>query len=138
MTEKKFRLVEHTADIGLVAYGNCLNEAFENAAFGMFSIITDLRKVKPTVSRAISIREDSYEDLLFEWLNTLLYHLDVEGIIFRKFNVSTINDRCLSAECSGEIFDPNRHTIKTAVKSATYHLLEVNRSKCSVKVILDV
>jgi len=51
----RFRLIEHTADIGLIAHGDSLPEAFANAAYGMFSIITDLDDVGEIESRRVEI-----------------------------------------------------------------------------------
>ncbi|MBI4335989.1 MAG: archease, partial [Candidatus Omnitrophica bacterium] len=36
---KKYEPIEHTADIGIRAYGRSLKELFENAALGMFGEI---------------------------------------------------------------------------------------------------
>ena len=69
---KKYELVEHTSDIGLVAYGETLPEAFANAACGMFSIIVEMDTVSETESRRVEISGDDVEGLLFEWLNYLL------------------------------------------------------------------
>ena len=44
---KRFEELDHTADVGIRAYGRTLDELFENAAAGMFSLITDLDAVKP-------------------------------------------------------------------------------------------
>ncbi len=55
---KRFQFIEHTADIGLMAYGRTLAEAFANAAYGMFSIITELRAVKEIESRRLELHED--------------------------------------------------------------------------------
>ena len=38
---KKYEYFEATADIGLRAYGNDMNEAFENAGLAIFNIISD-------------------------------------------------------------------------------------------------
>ena len=57
LVNKRFDLIEHTADIGLTAYGQNLAEAFSNAAYGLFSIITDLRKVRKVESRTIELQE---------------------------------------------------------------------------------
>lgn len=38
----KFKLIEHTTDIGLIACGRTLAQAFANAAYGMFSIMAEL------------------------------------------------------------------------------------------------
>jgi SHS2 domain-containing protein len=135
---EKFELIEHTADMGLVAYGETLVEAFANAAFGMFSIIAELDAVREVEKRRLEISEEDMEGLLFEWLNSLLYCFDVEMLIFKSFDIMEFGEGCLVAECSGEKYDPSRHRLKTGVKSATYYMLEVDRAKNRVQVIFDV
>ena len=39
LLSERFEVFEHTADVGIIAYGKTLSEAFENAALGMFDII---------------------------------------------------------------------------------------------------
>lgn len=135
---RRFRLIEHTADIGLVAYGKDLPEAFANAAYGMFSIIADLRRVKETESRVVEVTANDTEGLLFEWLNRLLYFFDVEMLLLKRFDIKKFDGTTLQTECWGEKFDSSRHTIKTGVKSATYYLLRVDKEKNTVRVILDI
>ncbi len=135
---KKFELIEHTADIGLKAYGKNLAEAFANAAYGMFSIIVDLDEVREKEKRHIEINEEDKEGLLFEWLNSLLYYFDVEGLLFKKFEILDFGEGHLKADCKGEKYDPKRHHLKTGIKSATYHMLEVDKTKNQVQVIFDV
>ena len=77
---KRFELIEHTADVGLIAYGETLAEAFANAAYGMFSIIAELDAVQEVESHPVEISGDDIESLLFEWLNRLLYFFDVDDI----------------------------------------------------------
>jgi SHS2 domain-containing protein len=135
---KRFELIEHTADIGLNAYGKELPEAFANAAYGMFSIIAELESVKEVETRRVEVSADDIEGLLFEWLNTLLYYFDVEMLLFKWFDVLEFTDTRLVADCRGEKFDASRHHIKTGVKSATYHTLEVDRKNNRVRVIFDI
>ena len=135
---KRFRLIEHTADVGLVAYGNSLAEAFGNAACGLFSIITDLRTVRQEESRQIEISEEDSETLLFEWLNSLVYLFDVELLLFKRFDILYFDSRRLTAVCHGEKYDPSRHHTKLGVKAATYHMLEVDGGRNQVRVIFDV
>jgi len=78
------------------------------------------------------------ESLLFEWLNSLLYYFDVEGLIFKRFEIKEFGEKRLAAECFGEKYDPARHQVKLGVKSATYHMLEVDRATNQVQVIFDV
>jgi SHS2 domain-containing protein len=68
----RFRLIPHTSDIGLYAYGDTLEEEFSNAAYGMFSVMTDLRKIREIELRRFSVDSTDNEALLFDWLNQLL------------------------------------------------------------------
>ena len=135
---KRYRLIEHTADVGLIAYGSTLAEAFSNAAYGMFSIIADTEKIRATESRQLEINNNDLEGLLFEWLNRLIYFFDVEMLLFKKFEISNLAENRLKATCYGEKYDPSRHHLKTGVKSATYHMLKVDREKNEVQVIFDI
>src|SRR3972149_8598645 len=115
---ERFKLIEHTADIGLEAYGQGLKEAFANAAYGMFSIIAGLENVKEKETRRVAVTADDIESLLFEWLNALLYYFDVEQLLFNAFDILELEETRLVADCRGEVFDPARHEIKTGVTSA--------------------
>lgn len=135
---KKFKLIEHTADIGLVAYGRTLAEAYANAAYGLFSIITEPDTVNETESRRLVLSEDDPEALLFEWLNRLIYFFDVEMLLFKRFDITSFNGHELTATCYGEKYTSSRHQLKIGVKSATYHMLKVDREKNQVQVIFDI
>ncbi len=135
---RRFRIIAHTADIGLVTRGGSLSEAFANAAYGMFSIMTDMRRVRLLEARSIEISEKDYESLLFEWLNQFLYLFDVQSMLFRRFEITEFSPQRLTARCSGEQFDPSRHHIKLGIKSATYHRLKVDPERNEVSVILDI
>lgn len=135
---KRFELIEHTADIGLKAYGKNLAEAFSNAAYGLFSIITDIRKVRKTEAREIELQEKSPEDLLFGWLNHLIYLFDAEQMLFKHCDIREFDGHKIKAVCYGEKADPSRHEMKLGVKAATYHMLKVDPEKNEVQVIFDI
>ena len=136
--KKRFQFIEHTADVGLIAYGKTLTEAFANAACGLFSIIAELKTVKEIESRQLELSEEDSEALLFEWLNRLIYLFDVEMLLLKRFDIRDFDGRGLKAICYGEKYDPSRHQLKTGVKSATYHMLKVDKGKNQVRVIFDV
>jgi len=135
---RKYQLIEHTADIGLVAYGQDLAQAFGNAAQGLFSIITDLRKVKKIDSKTVEIREKSPEDLLFAWLNHLIFLFDAEQLLLKQCDVKELDAYHIKSICHGEKVDPSRHEIKLGVKAATYHMLKVDPENNRVQVIFDI
>ena len=135
---RRFRLIEHTADVGLVAYGKSLAEAFANAAYGLFSLIVEPNKVKEMESRKVTVQAQDAEGLLFNWINELIYIFEVERLLFKSFDITKFTDHSLEATCRGEKYDPSRHQLKTGVKSATYHMLKVDGEKNRVQVIFDV
>lgn len=49
---KKFEFFDVTADIGFYAYGNNLNEAFENAGLALFNIISKTDNINPITSKS--------------------------------------------------------------------------------------
>ncbi len=136
--QKRFDLIEHTADTGIIAYGRDLREAFANAAYGLFSIIAELDAIREKTSYEIDVGSDNLDGLLVDWLNELIYIFDAKRLIFKRFHIIEFEDRRLKATCYGEKYDPEKHEIKMGVKAATYHMLEVDREKNRVQVIFDV
>ena len=56
-----FTIIDHTADLGIEAYGKTLNQLFENSACGMFILITDINKVKDSKTVKIKLQRYDYE-----------------------------------------------------------------------------
>ena len=135
---KRFQLIEHTADTGLTAYGNNLAEAFASAAFGLFSIIAELNRVRELESLEVVVNANDAESLLFNWLNHLIYVFEVKRFLCKRFDMTEFNEHNLKATCWGERYDPSRHQLKLGVKSATYHMLKIDGEKNRVQVIFDV
>ena len=136
---KRFDIINHTADIGIVAYGKELKEALANAAYAMFTLIVDLESVKEVTCRQIEVQAEDRESLVVSWLNELLYLFDTEGIIFSRFKIKEIGETSLRAEGYGEPLDKTRHRLKSGVKAATYHMLEIAKDNgYSLRVIFDV
>ena len=135
----RFEVIDHTADVGIVAYGGNLGEAFANAAYGMFSLIAELDGVTENLCREIALQAPDQEVLLVDWLNELLYLFDVDHVIFSRFEISDLNQNQLRAKAYGEKIDTSRHQLKTEVKAATYHSLKIEENNgFRVQVILDI
>jgi len=136
----KFEIIDHTADVGIAAYGSDLAEAFANAARGMFSLMVGLDSVGDTLRRGVAVSADDREDLLVAWLNELIYLHEVENVLFSRFEVSQLDDRKLVAICFGERIDPKRHKMKIGVKAATYHKVRIEEGKGGwrVQVLFDI
>jgi len=136
---KRFEVIEHTADVGIAAYGSDLKEAFANAAYALFSLMVDLKQVGDTLYREVEITAENQEDLLVAWLNELIYLFEVESILFKRFSVDELTETRLKSRCYGQAIDLLRHKIKLGVKAATYHMLKVEKDNGSrVQVLFDI
>ena len=136
---KEFEIINHTADVGIIAYGADMNEAFANAAKALFSLITDLDDVEEVMHRDIELTAPDQESLLVEWLNELIYIFDAENIIFKRFDITQLSNTHLKARSYGHKVDSSRHKLKTGVKAATYHMLKIDKSSGGkVQVLFDI
>ncbi len=137
--EKDFEIVDHTADVGVIAYGADISQAFANAARALFSLITELDDVEEFLHRDIELTAPDEESLLVAWLNQLIYLFDTENILFKRFDVTKLNNRRLKARGYGEKVDNSKHRLKTGVKAATYHMLKIDKDNgCRVQVLFDI
>ena len=137
---KKYDFFDHTADMGLLVYGQSLAGLFENAGFALFDVLTDTARVKPRQTQRFNLQRDNVEELLVEWLSSLLYAFDAEGILFSKFSVEHIDSLSLTASAHGEPFSAGCHEIKTSLKAVTYHGLSIRQENglWQATVIIDV
>jgi SHS2 domain-containing protein len=135
---KSYELIEHTADVGVKAYGKTLAEAFEHAAKGMFDIITDESKIKPVGQYDISLEAPDLEQLLVDWLSQLLFLNGAQNLVFGKFEVMVAGNR-LSAHVFGEKYDTKKHKMGVEIKAVTYHMVEVHeKNPIFVQVLFDI
>ena len=134
---KKFEYFETTADIGIIVYGENLEELFENAALAMFSVMCNVDRVKAENRKEVKVEAEDIESLLVQWLTSLLALRDIYGMMFSKFSVN-INNFRLSGEAWGEE-TKDEHELKVEVKAVTYHNLEVRKNDIwKAKLILDI
>lgn len=138
--KKGFEVLDHTADIGIAAYGTDIKEVFCNAALGLFSLMAELDDIKEDVQREVKLSAEDEEVLLIEWLNELIYISDVEHIIFKRFEIDEPAGNQIRARCFGEEIKPGQHKVKREIKAATYHMLRISKSNggYEVKVIFDI
>lgn len=124
---KPYRVLEHGADVGIIAYGEDLKQVFTNAARGFLSLVVEPRSVKESLSDGVSAEAEDEPALMVAWLNELIYLLEVERFLFRRFEVLSLTPTHLAAKGYGERLDPLRHHLRRIVKAATYHMLEVKK-----------
>ena len=129
---KKFEYFDVTADIGFKAYGNTLEEAFENAGIAIFNIISDTSGINPKIARTFEISSSDEVALLYDYLEELLFFHEVDFMLFSDFDVdiSRSGDGCsLKATIKGEAIDWDRHERKSEIKAITFHMMDVKKTE---------
>jgi len=133
----RYEEIDHTADVGIRAYGSTLDELFTNAAEGMFSLIVDLDAVKPVGEVEVRLDADDTPTLLLRWLSELLYIHETQRYVFCSFDVH-VDGTALQGTARGETIDKKRHELKLAIKAVTRHRLTVDPKRGIAEVIFDI
>jgi len=135
-----FEPFDTTGDVGLNIHGKELKDIFEQAAYGLFSLITNIKNIDTNITKNIEVKGDSVEELLVKWLNELIFIFDTEGFIAKKISINSLTNNSISATLEGEIFDEQKHSRGLLIKAATYHKLIIKRNKhgYTAKVLFDI
>jgi len=134
---KRYKIIDHTADIAIRTTGKSMNNAFENAGYAMFDTMCDASSVKPLTIKKIECEANDLEQLLVDWLSELLFTCDVDDMPFSEFEVKITGTK-LTAQAKGEKMDSARQHLKTDIKAITYHMLEVDTKTNTVQVLFDI
>ncbi|XP_068029079.1 protein archease isoform X2 [Anomalospiza imberbis] len=75
---KKYEYLDHTADVQLHAWGDTLEEAFEQCAMAMFGYMTDTGTVEPVDTVEVEAEGHDLLSLLFHFLDEWLYKFSAD------------------------------------------------------------
>ncbi len=81
--------------------GATREELFENAGYAVFAEGWDLDGVKPTYSRPVVAPGDTYEELLCNWIDELLYVADDAGLVWSYFVVDRLEEGGVQGSAAG-------------------------------------
>ena len=145
--EKRYEYFDVTADIGFYAYGDSLEEAYENAGLAMFDVVTDVSEVKETETREFEVVSEDLVSLLYDYLEELLFLQDTEFLFFSRFDIDieridddSFENYRLSCMAKGEKIDWDVHSRRSEVKAITFHKMCVREENGTFKLraILDL
>lgn len=137
---KKFKFLEHTADIKFQAFGKTLKEVFENSVLALKEILVGSEKVKKNIKKNISVKGGDYESLLYNFLEEFLVLFDSERFILSEIKNIKISqkDLKLKAEVIGD--DAEDYQINEHIKAITYNemFIKKGKGKWISQVVVDV
>lgn len=135
-----FEFLDHTADIGVVIHGRDASDLFATAGVVLGELIYEPAQVDEVRTRSVALDAASLEELMVRWLNELLYLFEVERLAWKGVEVEVSRDNRLSAILHGEEYQAGKHTLKTGLKAATYHQLEIQSEpgRHRAQIVFDV
>lgn len=145
MTERGHETLEHTADMGIRGWGGSFEAALEETAASMFELMADINGLIPGVDVTIACSGTDKEELLVEFLNTLIYKADIEELIL----CDTVIGRCekkregwsLEASARGVPRKEITERLLVEVKAATYcgiSVAETGEGKWTAQCVVDL
>jgi SHS2 domain-containing protein len=129
-----------TADLAFEATGKELNDLFVNAALAMFESQVQLNTVEEKITKKIELERNDVGQLLFDFLNEIIFFKDAEQLIFKTVKVAISKNAKykLVAELKGEKIDPKKHKLGNDLKAVTMHKFSIGQTpkgwKCQVVV----
>jgi SHS2 domain-containing protein len=130
-----FEYLQHTADCKFRAYGKTKEEMFRNAALAMTNVMVNVNDIKPLEIREINVTGDDDMQLLYNFLEQLLFLLDTESFLACMVKELEIEGKVLHAKVYGDC-DIKKYDVHCDVKAVTYNEMEVTDKY--VQVVVDL
>jgi len=137
---RRYKVLDHTADLGAYFYGANPEEVFVNAGSALFSLMLDRTPRQGDETEKVTIEGTDPEDLLVRWLNELLYIFQVRERAAVDIRIEKFRGNGLTAVLTLAPYDLEVHGVKNEIKAATYHqvALEPIKNGWRAKVIFDL
>jgi SHS2 domain-containing protein len=136
----RYKILPHTADLRLKAYGENLEELFQNAALGLARVLCKDAEKKLKFARGaekVGAEADGAEVLLVNFLNQILSLSNINKKVYPKVKILYLSPQKVEAQISGISvggFDED-------VKAVSYHGVKIEEDKngfLEAPVILDI
>jgi len=141
-----YEFLDHKSDVYVRVASTSLSRAFEDAAAATFEVMLEQGSVRRKKTIDLRVDATDLEQLLYMWVDRLLYHFDAEGFALARAEVRSLRRArsggfSLSARLHGEDYDPEVHGQKVGVKAMTYSLMSISRGasgRAELRFVLDI
>ena len=133
----KFKILPHTADLKIRAFGQDLKELFENVMVGMQSALRAKVKSQKSKVKNIKIKSSDLSSLLVDFLSKINYLNEVNKEVYNSIRFINFSNHELEGEISGKKVE----NFELIIKGVTYHDLDIHQRKdktWEVTVLFDV
>jgi len=137
---KKFKFLEHTADVKFQAFGKTQAQLFRNSFLAMKKIILGRTGIEGRIKKEIKILGMDLNNLLYNFLEEFLYFLEVEDLVVSKVEKIKIDKQNfkLTAVVVGD--NSSNYKITNHIKAITYSQMFIKKIKSNwvCQVVMDV
>ena len=126
-----YSFLDHATDALVEVYADTMDGALEDAAYAAVDIMLDRESVHIVETRRISVESDTTHDMLYGWLEEIIYQTVTEGFAVRHVGASyecVAGRHTVSASLEGEPLDIRRHRFRVEIKAPTYHEMTIMRN----------
>lgn len=138
---RPYKIIEHTADVGLEVFGESKETLFINAARGMFSLLLSqpIAHVR-MIGKRVMFNGTDDELLLVSWLQELLYICMVKHLLPMEYESFSIKKNVGTAYVRAVSLESSKIKYKCEIKAVTYHQLQIQSAKgiFQTKIFFDV
>jgi protein archease len=140
----KYEYIDNIApsDCAFKAYGSSLEELFYSSALAVTASMVVPESVNTNHSFPIELKEENLSDLLYSWLEEIVYLKDAESLFLIDFDIkiSANTTVTLNAMAHGDLIDYEKQKILVDVKAVTMHKFSIQQTKDGWEafVILDL
>ncbi|APG28185.1 hypothetical protein A7E78_10205 [Syntrophotalea acetylenivorans] len=135
-----YRLLEHTADMGIEAWADSLDALFIAAARGLQEILFGPNGLPVGHQQLkVELQAGDEEELLVAWLGEILFLVEQRGFCPVFFVIEEIGRQTLKGSVVGRYQQEGTSPLRE-VKAVTYHLLRVlhRDNRWQARVYLDL
>lgn len=129
MIHKVYRLMDHTADLGMEVFGRDPWELYTNAADALYDILVQGPTARDCEQRSFTIGGADRADLMVNWLRELLFLWNGRQQVVHRVAIEALSETYLEAKAMTLDYDPDRHHILREIKAVTYHRVAVEQCK---------
>lgn len=137
-----YTILDHSTDALVEASGKDMGEALEEAAYAALDIMLDRRTVRMNQTRSISLESETLHDLLYGWLEEIIYQTVTEGFATSLVDAAYVAEsgrHRIRATLRGEPLDAAQHRFRVEIKAPTYHEMAIEQSDCvTMRFLMDL
>ena len=123
-SNKDYKIINHTADIGIIITGRFLTEIFWKAMHATADILSGGIEVFPRMERGFSTKEENPETALVSILEEIVYFFEKESFLPSRCSVN-IREDSYDIKLRGDIVSAEDIKNGTEIKAVTYHQLKI-------------